>query len=234
MAEVSYLQLHENHDDDDEHNNNFFQHLDLISHTTDHHSFLFHRVNFVIDMFHQTFEQSPSPDPDRRNEATHDDDLGFMFSDCWDDLFISRTTTTTTNVNEDDHEPYNIISQQQLNQDITDYSYTDHEMLFGQFLDNDSSSSSGRPPASVTVVENLASVVMSYEKNETVCAVCKDEIGVGLIAKQLPCDHMYHADCIVPWLEIRNTCPVCRYELLTDDVEYERSKAETGATAATD
>ncbi|KAI3525139.1 hypothetical protein L2E82_02435 [Cichorium intybus] len=62
--------------------------------------------------------------------------------------------------------------------------------------------------------------------NFGVCAVCKDEIEVGLMAKQLPCTHRYHGDCILPWLGIRNTYPVCRNELLTDDSEYERRKAE--------
>ncbi|CAL9076827.1 unnamed protein product [Musa acuminata var. zebrina] len=29
--------------------------------------------------------------------------------------------------------------------------------------------------------------------------------------------HIYHAGCILPWLGIRNTCPVCRHELPTQD-----------------
>lgn len=79
MAEVSYLQLHE-HDDD----------LDFFWLTNDEHSVLFDRqkqVNFVIDMFHQTVEQSQS-------NGTGDDNYssGFMFSDFWDDFFVFRTT----------------------------------------------------------------------------------------------------------------------------------------------
>ncbi|CAH1422370.1 unnamed protein product [Lactuca virosa] len=110
-----------------------------------------------------------------------------------------------------------------------EYNYTEYEMFFGQFADSDVSSL-GRPPASKKAVENLSTVVISEEdiekNNTTLCAVCKDEISVGEMAKLLPCNHRYHGDCIVPWLEIRNTCPVCRHELPTDDADYERRKLE--------
>ena len=48
---------------------------------------------------------------------------------------------------------------------------------------------------------------------------------------QLPCSHRYQGDCIVLWLRIRYMCHVCRFELLTDDVEHERRKAERAARA---
>ncbi|XP_059641875.1 uncharacterized protein LOC132283859 [Cornus florida] len=102
----------------------------------------------------------------------------------------------------------------------------EYEMLFGQFAE-DENALVGPPPASKTVVENLPSVVLTQEnveKNNALCAVCKDEINAGEQAKQLPCSHHYHGDCIVPWLGIRNTCPVCRYELPTDDLDYERRR----------
>ncbi|XP_030940393.1 uncharacterized protein LOC115965338 [Quercus lobata] len=119
--------------------------------------------------------------------------------------------------------------------DHEDYIYNadaEYEMLFGQFNDYDTT---GKPPASKSVVKNLASVVMTQEDVEgknALCAVCKDDIGVGEQAKQLPCAHRYHGDCIVPWLGIRNTCPVCRFELPTDDAEYERRKAQRAAHGA--
>ncbi|PON36160.1 43kDa postsynaptic protein [Parasponia andersonii] len=113
-----------------------------------------------------------------------------------------------------------------------DYIYpAEYDMLFGQFAENEADLM-GRPPASRTVVKNLPSVVLTQEdveNNNALCAVCKDEIGVGERAKQLPCSHRYHGDCIVPWLGIRNTCPVCRYELPTDDAEYERRKTQRAA-----
>ncbi|KAJ4843864.1 hypothetical protein Tsubulata_039304 [Turnera subulata] len=117
-----------------------------------------------------------------------------------------------------------------------DYIYTaEYETLFGQFAENEIAVM-GRPPASKSVVDRLPCVVLTKDDvhgNNALCAVCKDEINVGETAKQLPCTHRYHGECILPWLGIRNTCPVCRFELPTDDADYERRKAQqrNGAVA---
>ncbi|MCD9561167.1 hypothetical protein HAX54_020145 [Datura stramonium] len=111
--------------------------------------------------------------------------------------------------------------------DQDDYNYTtEYDLLFGQFAEGQNGFV-GRPPASKTVVRDLPIVVVSkddLEKNNATCAICKDEMNLGEKARQLPCVHRYHGDCILPWLEIRNTCPVCRYELPTDDHGYERRR----------
>lgn len=106
-----------------------------------------------------------------------------------------------------------------------DYIYAaDHDPLFGQFSDG---GLKGSPPAAKYIVENLPSVTMTDENESKVsCAVCKDDILVGEMVNRLPCSHHYHGDCIVPWLNIRNTCPVCRYELPTDDADYEKKKTQ--------
>ncbi|XP_047311158.1 E3 ubiquitin ligase BIG BROTHER-related-like [Impatiens glandulifera] len=111
-----------------------------------------------------------------------------------------------------------------------DYVYTDDEydILFSQFVENENSMV-GKPPASRAVVENLPSVVLTeldVDNNNASCAVCKDDINIGMEAKQLPCSHRYHSECIIPWLDIRNTCPVCRHELPTDDPDYEHRKMQ--------
>lgn len=116
--------------------------------------------------------------------------------------------------------------------DNDDYIYTaEYEMMFGQFTEGENSFL-GRPPASKSVVEKLPSVVISEEdvmKERALCAVCKDHIEAGERAKELPCSHKYHCDCILPWLGIRNTCPVCRYELPTADPDYEQRRIRRAA-----
>ena len=37
-----------------------------------------------------------------------------------------------------------------------------------------------------------------------------DEIQRNQPARELPCHHTFHRDCIGPWLQVRNSCPECR------------------------
>ncbi|XP_055315720.1 E3 ubiquitin-protein ligase RNF181 [Sitodiplosis mosellana] len=48
------------------------------------------------------------------------------------------------------------------------------------------------------------------------------------VFKVMPCSrsHAFHSECILPWLEKTNSCPLCRHELKTDDPDYERQRAE--------
>ncbi|KXS11642.1 hypothetical protein M427DRAFT_60498 [Gonapodya prolifera JEL478] len=45
------------------------------------------------------------------------------------------------------------------------------------------------------------------------CAVCQDSFKVGDVVDKMPCDHVFHGDCLESWLKINGTCPVCRYRL---------------------
>ena len=44
------------------------------------------------------------------------------------------------------------------------------------------------------------------------CSVCWDDFKLDEDVRQLRCEHIFHEDCIIPWLELHNTCPVCRKE----------------------
>ncbi|CAN6477467.1 unnamed protein product [Victoria cruziana] len=102
------------------------------------------------------------------------------------------------------------------------------EILAGQFTNNEGLPR-GTQPASKCFVSRLPSVSLMDENSDgwrSVCAVCKDEVSREELVKQLPCSHCYHSSCILPWLSIRSTCPVCRYQLPTDDPDYEQRRMQ--------
>ena len=87
----------------------------------------------------------------------------------------------------------------------------------------------GNPPASKNAIEKLKKYKINEEKIkefgfENSCAVCKDEFIIGEECLSMPCNHYFHGNCILPWLKERNSCPICRYELPTDDADFEEMK----------
>lgn len=75
------------------------------------------------------------------------------------------------------------------------------------------------PPASKAAIESLPTIKIdsSHVGTDLHCAVCKEAFEIDCEAREMPCKHIYHADCILPWLSLRNSCPVCRHELEADD-----------------
>ncbi|GFQ04685.1 E3 ubiquitin-protein ligase rnf126 [Phtheirospermum japonicum] len=81
----------------------------------------------------------------------------------------------------------------------------------------------GPEAAPESAIRALPSVELTVEhlKNDTCCPICKDEFEIGVQVRELPCKHFYHSDCIVPWLQLHNTCPVCRHQVqgISNDVD---------------
>lgn len=46
------------------------------------------------------------------------------------------------------------------------------------------------------------------------CAVCIEPFKVGDVVTVLTCDHIFHKDCIEPWLLEKRTCPMCKCDIL--------------------
>ncbi|XP_065852508.1 probable E3 ubiquitin-protein ligase RHC1A [Euphorbia lathyris] len=86
------------------------------------------------------------------------------------------------------------------------------EELFEQLSANDRR---GPPPAARSSIDAMPTIKITQRhlRSDSHCPVCKDKFELGSEARQMPCNHLYHSDCIVPWLVQHNSCPVCRQEL---------------------
>jgi len=83
----------------------------------------------------------------------------------------------------------------------------------------------GPPPASQSTLDDLAEITVSKVDLETdgndTCCICMEDHELGQKASKLPCGHIFHKDCIGGWLERHCTCPICRFEMPTEDAEFE-------------
>lgn len=74
-----------------------------------------------------------------------------------------------------------------------------------------------RTPASVDAVNGLRREKLRNGRGENrigeCCVVCHDCYKEGDRVMYLPCSHIFHEDCVMPWFEEHNTCPVCRHAL---------------------
>jgi hypothetical protein len=49
------------------------------------------------------------------------------------------------------------------------------------------------------------------------CPICSEDFQIGNEEHKLPCGHFFHKACVVPWLEMKQNCPICR-TYLTDEI----------------
>jgi hypothetical protein len=63
-----------------------------------------------------------------------------------------------------------------------------------------------------------AETVMAVPKNPSTCVdcvICYNEIDTSNRAAYMlsPCDHIFHKDCLVQWMDVKMECPICRTQL---------------------
>jgi E3 ubiquitin-protein ligase RNF115/126 len=75
---------------------------------------------------------------------------------------------------------------------------------------------SGTPPAKKEAVAALPTVNIQEVLG---CSVCLEDFEMGTEAKEMPCQHKFHSHCILPWLELHSSCPICRFQLPTEETK---------------
>ena len=63
-------------------------------------------------------------------------------------------------------------------------------------------------------IENLNTLIVCNELPENNCSICLDEFKNEDILKKLNCSHIFHKDCLVPWINNNKSCPLCRTDIL--------------------
>ena len=126
--------------------------------------------------------------------------------------------------------PNNFLIDFVLNLLNMNYEEEEIETILNYLMNNDTNRY-GSPPASKKEIEKLNKYILTKEKLdnfgiENICSVCKEEFQIGNEMLDLPCKHYFHKDCLMPWLNQHDSCPVCRFELQTEDEDYEKMKIE--------
>ncbi|XP_023017536.2 E3 ubiquitin-protein ligase Iruka isoform X2 [Leptinotarsa decemlineata] len=90
--------------------------------------------------------------------------------------------------------------------------------------------STGPPPVSKEVIDALPIVEVTEEQVNVKlqCSVCWEDFQLRESVRQLPCLHIYHEPCIRPWLELHGTCPICRQNLVNNELSSD-SNQDTGS-----
>ncbi|KAJ1728724.1 hypothetical protein LPJ61_003881 [Coemansia biformis] len=104
------------------------------------------------------------------------------------------------------------------------------EGLIMRLHEEANSGAAGPPPASREFIRTLPELPAD-QCREATCVICKEsavgDAGVHDPVTRLPCRHHFHRECIRPWLELHNTCPMCRHEVPSDDPRWlEQKRAE--------
>jgi len=74
-----------------------------------------------------------------------------------------------------------------------------------------------RPPMSREARHELKLVTVL---EEDICVVCQEAMPAGSKAKQMPCGHLFHDDCLISWVSKNNSCPTCRFDEMPSEKRH--------------
>tara|TARA_B100000575_G_scaffold197010_1_gene159330 strand:- start:5 stop:538 length:534 start_codon:yes stop_codon:yes gene_type:complete len=64
-------------------------------------------------------------------------------------------------------------------------------------------------------VDNLNTLLLCNELPDESCSICLEDFKTGDNIKKLNCTHIFHKECLEPWLNSNNrNCPMCRTDII--------------------
>ena len=69
------------------------------------------------------------------------------------------------------------------------------------------------PPLTKGMTDRLQKTQVTVEMlcDQPRCPICSEDYVVTEEVLRVPCSHYFHSACVMPWLEAKRTCPMCRY-----------------------
>jgi hypothetical protein len=75
--------------------------------------------------------------------------------------------------------------------------------------------------ASLAAVDALdRGVCIKVDSDADPCVICQEIFQLEEKFIDMPCKHRFHEVCLLPWLKENNSCPSCRYEIDTNNSQY--------------
>ena len=62
--------------------------------------------------------------------------------------------------------------------------------------------------------------------NQDECGICLSSYQDREVLVELPCEHFYHQNCLLPWLKQSPQCPSCRHQLPVEPVSEPEDELE--------
>jgi len=68
------------------------------------------------------------------------------------------------------------------------------------------------------IIQSLPTIKVTLAQlaTNTSCPICFVDYEPNEELVKLPCNHLYHKQCILSWLKLKSTCPTCRLDLKKD------------------
>lgn len=149
-----------------------------------------------------TYENNDGDDHDRERERQRE---RVILINPLNETIIVRGSYESSRDQSDNHSPVGSLGDYFIGPGL--------DLLLQHLAENDPNRY-GTPPARKEVIEALPTVTII---DNLQCSVCLDDFEVGSEAKEMPCKHRFHSACILPWLELHSSCPVCRLQLPVEE-----------------